>query len=73
MKYYTPLVQKTDHFCGWTTTPGELLTEQEKNRRFRYLSDNIFVTVYFSRKKTYKINGIRFPYHFEESLVIINN
>ena len=71
MTYYIPLVEKHDYFCGWTTVPGELLTEQERNRRFRYLSDNIFVRVSISRRKTYKINGVRFPYQYEsESLVI---
>lgn len=73
MKYLKPIVERHDYFTGWTTIPGELLTEKERNRRFRYLPDKIFETVYVSQKKTYKSFGCRFEYHYEEeSLVIID-
>ncbi len=70
MLYYRPKIEKHDHFTGWTTIPGELLTEKERNRRFRYLKDSVFEKVRISQKKTYKMFGARFPYHYEEIVVI---
>ena len=73
MKYLKPIVERHDYFTGWTTIPGELLTEKERNRRFRYLPDNVFKTVYVSQRKTYKSFGTRFEYHcITEEIVIID-
>ena len=71
MKYLKPITQKHDYFTGWTTFTGELLTQKERNRRFRYLPDDIFRTVYVSKKKTYKSFGHRFEYHYEEESVVV--
>ena len=71
MKYLKPIVERHDYFTGWTTVVGELLTEKERNRRFRYLPDEIFKTVYVSQKKTCRVFGSRFEIHAEaESMVI---
>lgn len=66
MLYYKPKREAHDYFTGWTTVLDELLTEKERNRRFRYLPDSVFRKVYVSRKRTYKIFGIRFEYHYTE-------
>ena len=71
MKFLKPIVEKHDYFTGWTTVPGELLTEKERERRFRYLSDDVFVPVYVSKKFTYKIFGVRFQYEFEDKGMVI--
>jgi hypothetical protein len=60
MKYYRPVTEKHDYFTGYTTIPGELLTERERNTKFRYLSDLVFEVVEVSRKKTYFMFGARF-------------
>lgn len=52
--------QATDHFTGWTTIPGELVTERERNTKFRYLMDDVFEPVEVSRKKTFWSFGCRF-------------
>lgn len=69
MKYLKPIAEKHDYFTGWTTIPGELLTEKERERRFRYLPDALFETVYVSKKHTYKCFGARFQYHYESELI----
>lgn len=60
MKYYKVLEEKYDYFTGWTAIQNELLTEKERNTRFRYLSDEFFKPVEVSRKKTYFSFGVRF-------------
>lgn len=49
-----------DHFSGYTTIKNELLTPKERNKKFRYLSDDVFQTVEVSRKKTFFNFGARF-------------
>lgn len=61
MKYYRVIIgDKHDYFTGYTTIKNELLTEKERNRKFRYLTDSVFEIVDISRKKTYFSFGCRF-------------
>lgn len=61
MKYYRVAVgDKHDYFTGYTTIKNELLTEKERNRKFRYLSDSIFDEVNVSKKNIYWNFGARF-------------
>lgn len=60
MKYYKAMKDAHDYFTGWTTIKNELLTEKERNTRFRYLSDTVFQPVEISRKKTFFNFGARF-------------
>ena len=71
MKYLKPIAEKHDRFTGWTTIPGELLTEKERERRFRYLPDEIFQKVYVSKKRTYKMFGVRFECQLYGNEIII--
>lgn len=71
MLYYKPKIEKHDYFTGWTTIPGELLTEKERERRFRYLPDKIFEKVYVSKKRTYKMFGARFECTYYGNEIII--
>lgn len=61
MKYYRPRKEVHDYFTGYTTIEGELLTEKERNTKFRYLQDTVFEVVEVSRKRTYWMFGARFP------------
>lgn len=63
MLYYK-VVQgdKHDYFTGYTTVKNELLTEKERNTKFRYLFDDVFHPVNVSRKKVYFMFGARFEY-----------
>lgn len=60
MKYYKALAEKHDYFTGWTTVKDELITQKERDTRFRYLSDDVFKPVEVSRKKTFINFGVRF-------------
>lgn len=61
MKYYRVIIgDKHDYFTGYTTIKNELLTEKERNRKFRYLTNSVFEIVDISRKKTYFSFGCRF-------------
>lgn len=60
MKYYQVLEEKHDYFAGWTTVKNELLTEKERNARFRYLSDEFFRPINVKRGRTYWCFGARF-------------
>ena len=60
MMYYKSTAEMTDHFTGWTVIMDELVTERERNTRFRYLPDYIFKKVYISQRDTHKSFGIRF-------------
>lgn len=62
MKYYRANGEYHDYFTGNTTIPGELITKRERNRHFRYLSDNCFTTVEVSKRDTYFSFGARFAY-----------
>ena len=60
MKFYKAICEKHDYFTDYTTCIGELVTERERNSKFRYLNDDVFETVEVSKKKTYWIFGCRF-------------
>lgn len=62
MKYYRAKGEHYDYFTGYTTVPGELLTQRERDTKFRYMSDNVFDLVQCSRRKTYFCFGVRKPY-----------
>lgn len=59
MLYYRPTTEKYDYFTGYTAIKGELLTEKERNRKFRYLDDCFFEVVNVNRNKTYWSFGCR--------------
>lgn len=60
MKFYKVVKEKHDYFTGYTTIENELLTEREKNTKFRYLMDDCFQLVEISKKKTFWSFGARF-------------
>lgn len=61
MKYYKVVVDnKHDYFTGYTTIKNELLTEKERNTKFRYLMDDCFKIVEVSKKNIYWVFGARF-------------
>lgn len=60
MLFYKAIAEKHDYFTGWTTIKNELLTEKERNSKFRYLSDACFVPVEVSKKKTFWSFGARY-------------
>jgi hypothetical protein len=61
MKFYKVVVDdKHDYFTGYTTIKNELLTERERNTKFRYLQDDVFQEVEVSKKKTFWHFGARF-------------
>ena len=60
MKFYKAICEKHDYFTGYTTCIGELVTERERNSKFRYLNDDVFEIVEVSKKKTYWMFGCRF-------------
>lgn len=52
MKFYKVVVDdKYDYFTGCTTIKNELLTERERNTKFRYLQDDVFQEVEVSKKE----------------------
>lgn len=60
MKFYKVIKEKHDYFTGYTTIINELVTERERNTKFRYLNDDCFKTVNVSKKGTYWFFGARF-------------
>ncbi len=60
MKFYRVIQEKHDYFTGYTTINNELLTERERNTKFRYLYDDCFEVVNVSKKRTYWNFGARF-------------
>ena len=61
MKYYKVLEEKYDYFTGWTAIENSLVTEKERNTKYRYIADCFFKPVSVSRKQTYMSFGVRFP------------
>ena len=51
---------KHDYFTGYTTIENELVTEKERNTKFRYLTDDCFLPVNVSKKNTFWLFGARF-------------
>jgi len=60
MKFYKAVAEKHDYFTGYTTIVGELVTQRERDTKFRYLGDGVFTEVNVSKKKTVWIFGARF-------------
>ena len=60
MKFYRVLEQKYDYFTKNETVENELLTEKERNSKFRYIPDEYFEIVNISKKKTFWSFGCRF-------------
>jgi len=60
MKFYKANCEKYDYFTGNTLLQNELLTERERNTKFRYLSDNNFSVVEVSKKRTFWSFGARY-------------
>ncbi len=60
MKYYKAIAEKHDYFTGYTTSYGELITEKERNTKFRYLQNDCFQTVEVSKRNTVFIFGCRY-------------
>lgn len=60
MRYYKAITEKHDYFTGYTTVYGELITEKERNTKFRYLMDDCFQPVEVSKKNTVWIFGCRY-------------
>lgn len=61
MKFYKVAKDNVhDYFTGYTTVKNELLTEKERNSKFRYLTDDVFQVVEVSKKKTFWMFGARF-------------
>lgn len=61
MKYYRVIRDSVhDYFTGYTTIKNELLTEKERNAKFRYLNDDIFEAVNVNRNKCFWCFGARF-------------
>lgn len=61
MKFYK-VVQgdKHDYFTGYTTILNELVTQRERDTKFRYLADDVFAVVDVSKKNTFWMFGARF-------------
>lgn len=61
MKFYKVIKDNVhDYFTGYTTVKNELVTEKERNKKFRYLNDDIFQVVDVSKKETFWLFGARF-------------
>ena len=52
MIYYRARKEYHDYFTGNTTVPGELITREQRDSMFRYLSDNCFECVRVERTHT---------------------
>ena len=60
MKFYKAVAEKHDYFTGYTTIVGELVTQRERDTKFRYLADDVFTVVNVSKKRTFWSFGARF-------------
>lgn len=60
MKFYKATMEAHDYFTGNTTIKDELVTQRERDTKFRYLSDSVFEEVDVSKKKTFWNFGARF-------------
>lgn len=60
MKYYKALAEKHDYFTGYTTIPSELVTQRERDTKFRYIGDDVFQQVEISKSKIFWSFGARF-------------
>lgn len=60
MLFYKAKREVHDYFTGYTTIENELVTQKEKDTKFRYLMDDVFEPVNISKKKTFWCFGARF-------------
>lgn len=60
MKYLKAIAEKHDYFTGYTTVKNELVTQKERDTKFRYLSDSVFEPVEISRRRIFWSFGCRF-------------
>ena len=60
MLFYRATKEAHDYFTGNTTIKNELVTQKERDTKFRYLSDSVFEKVEISKKKTFWSFGARF-------------
>ena len=60
MRFYRVRKEAYDYFTGHTAIENELVTQKEKDTKFRHLSDSVFEEVEVSKKKTYWFFGARF-------------
>lgn len=60
MKFYKAKREVHDYFTGYTTVENELVTQRERDTKFRYLSDSVFEEVNVSKKRTFWNFGARF-------------
>ena len=60
MLFYRATREAHDYFTGYTTVKNELVTQKERDTKFRYLMDTVFEKVDVSKKKTYWLFGARF-------------
>ena len=60
MKFYRARREAHDYFTGNTVIANELVTQRERDTKFRYISDFIFEEVEVSKKKTFWNFGARF-------------
>ena len=60
MLFYRVRRDAYDYFNKYAVIEGELLTEKERNRKARYLKDDIFQPVEISKQKTFWSFGCRF-------------
>lgn len=60
MLFYRVRREAYDYFTGNTAIKNELLTQKERDSKFRYLKDDVFQEVQISKKKTFWSFGCRF-------------
>jgi len=60
MKFYRVRREAHDYFTGHTAIENELVTQKERDTKFRYLKDSVFEEVEISKKKTFWSFGARF-------------
>lgn len=60
MLFYKVNREAHDYFTGNTAIKNELVTQKERDTKFRYLKDDIFSVVFVSKKKTFWNFGCRF-------------
>lgn len=61
MKFYKAIKGDVyDYLTGYATVKNELVTQRERDTKFRYLSDSVFEEVNVSKKRTFWNFGVRF-------------
>lgn len=60
MLFYKAKREAHDYFTGYTTVENELITQRERDTKFRYLKDDVFQKIEISKKKTFWNFGCRF-------------